>query len=84
MAGGGLIPKTLPRNRLHFTDLARTATVGMRIRKLRSALSALGVMIGIAAMVGVLRLSKSELLAQLDRLGIADLLETQCIASGHR
>ena len=64
--------ETLPRSRLHFTDLARTATVGMRVRTLRSALSALGITIGIAAMVGVLGLSessKSELLAQLDRLG---------------
>jgi putative ABC transport system permease protein len=46
--------------------------VGLRTRKLRTALSALGIMIGIAAMVGVLGLSessKSELLAQLDRLG---------------
>ena len=66
------MPETLPRSRLHFADLARTATVGIRIRKLRSALSSLGIMIGIAAMVGVLGLSessKSELLAQLDRLG---------------
>ena len=64
--------ETPPRSRLHFTDLARTATVGLRIRKLRSALSALGIMIGIAAMVGVLGLSessKSELLARIDRLG---------------
>lgn len=64
--------ETLPRSRLYLIDLARTATVGLRIRKMRSALSALGIMIGIAAMVGVLGLSessKSELLAQLDRLG---------------
>ncbi len=57
---------------LHPQDLGRTATVGLRTRKLRTALSALGIMIGIAAMVGVLGLSessKSELLAQLDRLG---------------
>ena len=57
---------------LHPRDLGRTATVGLRTRKLRTALSALGIMIGIAAMVGVLGLSessKSELLAQLDRLG---------------
>ncbi len=62
----------LSRSRLHFADLARTATIGIRTRKLRTALSALGIMIGIAAMVGVLGLSessKSELLAQLDRLG---------------
>ncbi len=64
--------ETLPRSRLHSTDLARTATIGMRIRKLRSALSVLGIMIGVAAIVGILGLSqssKSELLAKLDRLG---------------
>jgi putative ABC transport system permease protein len=44
----------------------------MRIRKLRSALSVLGIMIGVAAIVGILGLSqssKSELLAKLERLG---------------
>jgi putative ABC transport system permease protein len=63
---------TLRPSKLRVADLARTATVGMRTRKLRTALSALGIMIGIAAMVGVLGLSqssKSELHAQLDRLG---------------
>ncbi len=62
----------LQPSRLHPRDLGRTATVGLRTRRLRTALSALGIMIGIAAMVGVLGLSessKSELLAQLDRLG---------------
>ncbi|HSF84407.1 MAG TPA: ABC transporter permease [Acidimicrobiia bacterium] len=57
---------------LHAADVARVASVGLRTRKLRAALSALGIMIGIAAMVGVLGLSessKSDLLAQLDRLG---------------
>lgn len=66
------MPGTLSSSRLHFTDLVRTATIGMRTRRLRAALSVLGIMIGIAAMVGVLGLSqssKSELLAQLDRLG---------------
>ena len=63
---------TLKPSALHPRDLGRTATVGLRTRKLRTALSALGIMIGIAAMVGVLGLSessKSELLSQLDRLG---------------
>ena len=63
---------TLPRSKLHFTDLVRAATIGIRTRKQRAALSALGIMIGIAAMVAVLGLSqssKSELLAQLERLG---------------
>ncbi len=63
---------TLQRSRLHFTDLVRAATIGIRTRKQRAALSALGITIGIAAMVAVLGLSqssKSELLAQLERLG---------------
>ena len=62
----------IPRSRVNSPDMARTATVGMRTRKMRTALSALGIMIGIAAMVAVLGLSessKSELLAQLDSLG---------------
>jgi putative ABC transport system permease protein len=62
----------LPPSKLHFADLLRAATVGIRTRKQRAALSALGIMIGIAAMVAVLGLSqssKSELLAQLERLG---------------
>ena len=60
------------RSRVNPMDMARTATVGMRTRKMRTALSALGIMIGIAAMVGVLGLSessKSELFSQLDSLG---------------
>jgi putative ABC transport system permease protein len=63
---------SLRPSRLGFGDLIRTATIGIRTRKRRSALSALGIMIGIAAMVAVLGLSqssKSELLAQLERLG---------------
>lgn len=57
---------------LRSRDLLRVAAVGLRTRKLRAALSALGIMIGIGAMVGVLGLSdssRSELLEQLDRLG---------------
>jgi putative ABC transport system permease protein len=46
--------------------------VGLRTRRLRAALSGLGIAIGIAAMVSVLGISQSsraDLLAQLDRLG---------------
>ncbi len=60
------------RSRLHLSDVFRTAGVGLRTRPLRAALSALGIMIGIASLVAVLGLSessKSDLLAQLDRLG---------------
>ncbi|NNC92268.1 MAG: ABC transporter permease [Acidimicrobiia bacterium] len=66
-------------SKLHLADIARTASVGLKTRKLRAALSALGIMIGIASMVAVLGLSessKSDLLAQLDRLG-TNLLTVQ-------
>ena len=62
----------LIRSRMHVSDTLRTATVGLRSRTLRAALSALGIMIGIASLVAVLGLSessKSDLIAQLDRLG---------------
>ena len=53
-------------------DLLRVGAVGLRTRRLRAALSALGIAIGIASMVAVLGISESsraDLLAQLDRLG---------------
>jgi putative ABC transport system permease protein len=53
-------------------DLLRTGAIGLRTRRLRAALSAVGIAIGIAAMVAVLGISESsraDLLAQLDRLG---------------
>ena len=53
-------------------DLARVASVGLRTRRLRAALSALGIAIGVAAIVAVLGLSSSSsagLLAEIDRLG---------------
>ena len=53
-------------------DLVRVATVGLRTRRLRTALSALGIAIGIASIVAVLGISNSsraDLLATLDRLG---------------
>src|SRR5262245_35293743 len=58
--------------RLRITDLARVASVGLRTRKLRAGLSALGIAIGVAAIVAVLGLSSSSqagLLAEIDRLG---------------
>ena len=58
--------------RLDPRDLLVTAVAGLRARRLRSALSAAGVAIGIAAMVAVLGVSASsraDLLAQIDRLG---------------
>ena len=58
--------------RLAPADVARLAAVGLRTRRLRAVLSALGVAIGIASTVAVLGLSASSragLLADLDRLG---------------
>ena len=60
------------RRRLHFTDLTRLSTVGLRTRKLRAGLSALGIAIGVAAIVAVLGLSASSqagLLSEIDQLG---------------
>ena len=62
----------LQPNRLRPSDLARVASVGLRTRRLRAALSALGIAIGVAAIVAVLGLSSSSqagLLAEIDRLG---------------
>ncbi|MCO6009025.1 ABC transporter permease [Actinoallomurus purpureus] len=58
--------------RLRLGDQARVASVGLRARRLRSALSALGIAIGTAAIVAVLGLSSSSqagLLHEIDRLG---------------
>ena len=60
-------------------DLARLAGVGLRTRKLRAALSALGIAIGVAAITAVLGLSQSSqagLLAEIARLG-TNLLTVQ-------
>jgi putative ABC transport system permease protein len=59
-------------SRLLTRDLLRLATVGLRTRKLRAALSVLGISIGIASLVAVLAISetsKSDLLARIERLG---------------
>ena len=58
--------------RLGLPDLARVASVGLRTRRVRAALSALGIAIGVAAIVAVLGLSSSSqagLLAEIDKLG---------------
>jgi putative ABC transport system permease protein len=59
-------------SRVHPAELLRLGSVGLRTRRMRASLSALGVAIGIAAMVAVLGVSASSsanLLAQLDQLG---------------
>ena len=45
--------------RLRLSDLLRLSTVGLRTRKLRAGLSALGIAIGVSAIVAVLGLSSS-------------------------
>jgi putative ABC transport system permease protein len=70
---------TLQPSRLHPGDLLRVGSIGLLSRRLRAALSALGIAIGIAAMVAVLGISqssKAQLLSSLDRLG-TNLLTVQ-------
>jgi len=58
--------------RLRLPDLAGLASIGLRTRKLRAGLSALGIAIGVAAVVAVLGLaasSQAALLAEISRLG---------------
>lgn len=63
----------LPRPaRLRSADLLRVGLTGPRTRRLRSALSALGIALGIAAVVAITGISASNqahLLDRLDRLG---------------
>ena len=57
---------------MRLKDGLRVASVGLRARPLRAALSALGIAIGTAAIVAILGLSASSqagLLAEIDRLG---------------
>ncbi len=58
--------------RLSRRDLLRVGSLGLHSRRVRASLSALGISIGIAAIVGVLGISqssKSGLLSELGRLG---------------
>ena len=70
-------------SRLSGRDLLRVAGLGLRSRRVRALLSALGISIGIAAIVGVLGISqssKSGLLSELGQLG--NLLTVQPANSG--
>jgi putative ABC transport system permease protein len=63
---------TLAVRKLRPSDLGRLSTVGLCTRKLRAGLSALGIAIGIAAIVAVLGLSSSAsagLLNEISALG---------------
>lgn len=76
-APGGIDVDSLAmRSRLRPADVMSLGSLGLRIRKARTALTSTGIAIGIAAMVAVLGISASsraDLLAELDRLG-TDLL----------
>lgn len=59
-------------SKLSRRDLLRVGSLGLRSRRMRASLSALGISIGIAAIVGVLGISqssKSGLLSELGQLG---------------
>ena len=67
------------RSKLKPVDIVRVGALGLRTRRVRTALSTLGVAIGIAAMVGVLGLSSSsreELQTRIRALG-TNLLEVE-------
>ena len=64
--------RSVPPSHLRPADVLSVATDGLRHRKMRTALSALGITIGIAAMVAVLGLSESsraDLSRQIEELG---------------
>jgi putative ABC transport system permease protein len=60
------------RSRVRAVDLLATGTIGLRTRRGRTVLTALGIAIGIAAMVatiGISASSRADLIDRLDRLG---------------
>jgi len=69
---GSRVVESRPRSRLLPMDVLREGSLGLRSRRARAALSALGIAIGIASMVAVLGVSESgraSLMSTLDRLG---------------
>jgi putative ABC transport system permease protein len=67
-----LPPGPDPLSRLRAVELVPLGLASLRARPLRTALSALGISLGIAAIVGVLGVTSSEsanVLAQIDALG---------------
>ncbi len=62
----------VPRSRLNASDVWHLATLGIRGRPVRTALSAASVALGVATMVAVLGISSSsraQLVAEIDSLG---------------
>jgi putative ABC transport system permease protein len=74
-------------SRLTGRDLLRVGSLGLRSRRMRAALSALGISIGIAAIVGVLGISQSSKTGLLNELGqLSNLITVQAsnTASGQQ
>jgi putative ABC transport system permease protein len=70
-------------SRLTFRDLLRAGSLGLRSRRVRALLSALGISIGIAAIVGVLGISQSSKAGLLNELGqLGNLITVQPASSG--
>jgi putative ABC transport system permease protein len=57
------------RSRLLALDVLRLGTLGLRARRLRVALSCLGIAIGVAAVIGVMGISASSTAGLLDQIG---------------
>jgi putative ABC transport system permease protein len=65
-------------SRLSRRELLRVGSLGLRARRVRAALSALGISIGIAAIVGVLGISQSSKTGLLNELGqLGNLITVQ-------
>src|SRR6202046_1432841 len=70
-------------SRLTGRDLLRAGSLGLRSRRVRPALSALGISIGIAAIVGVLGISQSSKTGLLNELGqLGNLITVQPASTG--
>lgn len=72
----------MTRSHLRWGDVFRLGIFGLRTHRTRALMSALGIAIGIASMVGVLGITKSseaDLLAQIDLLGTNLLI----VQNGH-
>src|SRR5687768_10789609 len=67
-----VLPPGLRPSRVRVRDVVGTGTLGLRAKRGRALLTAVGIAIGIAAMVSVVGISASsraDLLATLDELG---------------
>ena len=70
---------TIEASRLRWRDVLVVGSLGLRVRRGRTMLTALGIAVGIAAMVAVIGISASsraDLLDELDQLG-TNLLQVQ-------